>query len=41
MQSQLRSDLEEIEKVKQSYHSELNNYWCIEQFRNYFDKTSL
>lgn len=39
MQSQLRSDLEEIEKVKQTLHSDLNNYWCKEQFSNYFDKT--
>jgi hypothetical protein len=39
MQSQLRSDLEEIEKVKQSYQLDLNNYWCNEQFCNYFDET--
>lgn len=39
MQSQLRSDLEEIEQVKQNLHSDMNNYWCKEQFCNYFDKT--
>lgn len=38
MQIQLRSELEEIEKVKESYELGLNNQWCNEQFLNYFDK---
>lgn len=32
MQSQLRSHLEEIEKVTQSYESDMNKYWCNVQF---------
>ena len=35
IQSQLRFDLEEVEKVKQSSHSGLNS-WYIQRYSNYF-----